>query len=261
MGMLSAAGRAPSARLIQGEGTSEALWGPWLRACNVPVRPLSTWLRPLARLVVVAPHPDDEVLLCGGLLHVHAARGGACTVVVVSDGEASHAGEPGWDAAALGRTRRYESSRGLQLLAPRASVERLGLPDGALQTHASELDDALQRILAPQDVVATTWRHDGHPDHEAVGEAAVRACTAADCTLLEAPVWMWHWAHPDDAAVPWHHMACLALPPDTLARKHDALQEHRTQLQPRAGTAGPVLGDAILARVRRPVEYFITGAP
>jgi hypothetical protein len=46
---------------------------------------------------------------------------------------------------------------------------------------------------------------DGHPDHESVGRAAPchRTYRAA---LLEYPIWMWHWADPDDDAVPWQRM-------------------------------------------------------
>ena len=43
------------------------------------------------RVVVVAPHPDDEVLAAGGLMRWMACRGREVLVVGVTDGEASHA--------------------------------------------------------------------------------------------------------------------------------------------------------------------------
>lgn len=43
-----------------------------------------------------------------------------------------------------------------------------------------------------------------HPDDEAAGRAAAAACKATGAPLVEYPIWMWHWATPDDPAVPWH---------------------------------------------------------
>jgi LmbE family N-acetylglucosaminyl deacetylase len=45
-----------------------------------------------SRVLVFAPHPDDEVLGCGGALALHARRGDHVRVVVVSDGGAG--GDP-----------------------------------------------------------------------------------------------------------------------------------------------------------------------
>ena len=221
------------------------------------MRSMSLLLAANRRLVVVAPHPDDEVLACGGLIALHAAQAGQTLLVAVSDGEASHAGSLGWDALQLGRRRRGESADGLgRLGAPQAQVLRLGMPDGAVVAHADDLFHSLRRVLLASDVVVCTWRLDGHPDHEASGLAAVRACAGTGCALLEAPVWMWHWAAPADPRVPWHRLVGLGLGPDIVRRKQAALAAHATQLQARDAHSGPVLGAAILARAGREIEYF-----
>lgn len=79
-------------RRIEGEGTSEPTWQRWLAATPCSELSMAQALAPSQRLVVVAPHPDDEVLACGALVAVHAARGGEVVFVAVTDGEASHAG-------------------------------------------------------------------------------------------------------------------------------------------------------------------------
>ena len=81
---------------------------------------------------------------------------------------------------------------------------RLGLPDGELSKHITELANILTELLlsTPDSWCVATWRGDGHPDHEAVGRAAAIASERADTLLLEYPVWMWHWAIPNDTAVP-----------------------------------------------------------
>jgi LmbE family N-acetylglucosaminyl deacetylase len=250
--------KARAERAIEGHGTDELRWQRWLAPSVVPVRPLAQWLAAAQRLVVVAPHPDDEVLACGGLIAQHAQSGGRTLVVAVSDGEASHHGSASARSPLqLGALRRGESAEGLRRLgAHDATVLRLGVPDGQLAAHLGTIERSLARELRASDVVVVTWRLDGHPDHEAAGRAAADACRAAGCRLLEAPVWMWHWAAPGDARVPWHRMAALALDPATLRLKRHALAAHATQHEMRDARLGPVLGPAIVARAARPAEYF-----
>lgn len=209
------------------------------------------------RLVVVSPHPDDEVLACGGLIASHAARGGSVAVIAVTDGEASHRGDPRWPSERLGSVRSEERTRGLQRLGLGLdAVTRLRLADGAIDARRDDLYEALSAVLLPEDIVVSTWSLDGHPDHDATGAAVDRACAERGCTLLQAPVWMWHWSAPGDARVPWMRLRSFDIPSDALARKERALAEHVTQLWPRLGSLPPVLGPAILARARRAREYF-----
>lgn len=243
--------------LIHGEGTEEATW---LRsAClnEVPNVPLDELVPGDRRLLVVAPHPDDEVLACGGLLFSHLGRGGCAEVIAVTDGEASHAGEPNWQPDELATMRRRESAMGLRSLGARgARVHRLGLPDGGVTARQRELQERLQILLHAGDVVVSMWHHDGHPDHEATAAACRDACARSGCGLLEAPVWMWHWSRPGDPRVPWPRLRAFRLSDDVRRAKRQALQAHRSQLLAKASGAPPILGPAILARARRPHEYF-----
>ena len=49
---------------IEGEGTSGRVWQAWLPALACADMAHVAGLLPAQRLVVVAPHPDDEVLAC-----------------------------------------------------------------------------------------------------------------------------------------------------------------------------------------------------
>ncbi len=252
-------------RQIGPVSTPEAAWQAWLAAAAIPAAPLGDWLAPDTRLVVVSPHPDDEVLACGGLLTEHAQRGGDCLVIAVTDGEASHHNVVPWTAERLAQARRAERQEGLRRLGlGHAPVMSLHCPDGAVRHHVGALATTVAALLRRGDLVVTTWCQDGHPDHEACGEATVQACAARGCRLLQAPVWMWHWARPADPRVPWSRLCHAALPLTALARKQAALAAHVTQLTPRGrghegvhdAGLGPVLDPAMLARSSRPSEYF-----
>ena len=99
-------------RLIQGGGTPEDAWQPWLRGRQTASLCGASWLLNAHRLVVVAPHPDDEVLACGGLLAMRAAQAGKVLIVAVTDGEASHGEATGPAADALAAQRRAERLTG-----------------------------------------------------------------------------------------------------------------------------------------------------
>jgi LmbE family N-acetylglucosaminyl deacetylase len=244
-------------RVIEGAGTPESAWQSWPGLTRLPCMDLDDWVPADARLVVVAPHPDDEILGCGAMLALHAARGGRCLVVAVTDGEASHAGSSVWTPHALAAARCAERMEGLgRIGVPSAGVHRLGLPDGRIAGHVHALTADLEQRLDITDVVVTTWRLDGHPDHDATGEATGQACTRIGCRLLEAPVWMWHWAAPGDPRVPWHRLRGLCIPPHAQTRKRHALNAHTTQLVPAAPGSMPVLGAGVLQRARRQREHF-----
>ena len=69
--------------LIQGEATSGLAWRHWLAGLRCHELSVPDWLPAHARLVIVAPHPDDEILASGGLIATHVAQGGRVLIVAV----------------------------------------------------------------------------------------------------------------------------------------------------------------------------------
>ena len=149
------------------------------------------------------------------------------------------------------RTRRAELRRAVDILGLPAPI-RLGLPDGELGAHESRLTGLLDAILEDRPAgtwCAATWRGDGHPDHEAVGRAAATAAARTGAVLVEYPVWMWHWAVPDDAAVPWHRARSVPLSRAAVGRKQLAAQCFRSQFDTPTPHVGPVLPPFVLRRL------------
>ncbi|WP_406816681.1 PIG-L deacetylase family protein [Mycobacterium sp. M23085] len=222
----------------------------WLAAFQE--RPLPTLdLTECKGLVVVAPHPDDETLGLGAMITQLAASGIRVQVVCVSDGAAAHADAPASERLRMETILRYEARRATNVLNVPPPVS-LGLPDGELTDHEDELTETLTKILevaGPATWCAATWRGDGHPDHEAVGRAASAACARTSATLLEYPIWMWHWATPADAAVPWDRACAAPTPGWATERKRRAAQCYRSQFAARAGGSAPILPGFVLSRL------------
>lgn len=126
------------------------------------------------RALVLAPHPDDESVGCGGLIALLADAGATVTVLVATDGEATRgAAAAGPTVASRRRDEARAACRALGAEEPRFA----GLPDGRLAEHLPELTAAVARAageLRP-DVVLVPWFGDGHPDHRALSEAVADA--------------------------------------------------------------------------------------
>jgi LmbE family N-acetylglucosaminyl deacetylase len=236
-------------------GTDERTWLSAGRLAGLP--PLR--LRQPRRLVVVAPHPDDEVLGAGGLLQ-HMARAGVETVVVaVTDGEASHprACSLGHDLAV---TRAIETQVALgRLGCDSTHVRRLRFVDGFVAEQWENLTDELSRLLGPDDLCVAPWRSDGHPDHDATGLATLAAAHSTRTPVLEYLIWAWHWAVPESTDVPWRRCRRLDLARRQAARKRWASYAFTSQIRPLGSShdGRALLSDSVLRRFWRPFEVFI----
>jgi LmbE family N-acetylglucosaminyl deacetylase len=160
----------------------------WLTAGSTP------GLRPAAppagkRIAVIAPHPDDELLGCGGTL-VRAREAHPDTrigVLYLTDGER---GSP--EAAApleLARIRRDEARRGLAVLGLDQG-EHASFPDGALTAGPREIARVLQFLEASSpEVVMVPAPLDPHPDHRTATRILARVLEMHDA--IAPSVWLY----------------------------------------------------------------------
>ena len=157
----------------------------WPRALDCPVG---------KRVLVVAPHPDDETIGPGGFLLRH--RGLAeLHVITVFNGEGGGRLERGpWEdtpkyKAELVATRRDELRRVAAVLGL-ASVQRLDFPDGSFDSDARvslQLRYAVESISP--DIVMLPWYLDAHRDHRVTNVLYAWGCADLPCMVLAYEVW------------------------------------------------------------------------
>jgi LmbE family N-acetylglucosaminyl deacetylase len=230
-----------AARPLAEGGTPVQTWTDWGRR----FAPLS--IEHCPALLLVAAHPDDETLGLGATAAALAQRGVIVQVVSVTDGEAAYPEDPG-RCAELAVTRREELAAATARLGLATPIF-LGIPDGEASANEDRLAVELRALLAgrpPGTWCAATWRGDGHPDHEATGRAAATASRDTSSVFVEYPIWMWHWATPDDDAVPWENARRVPMAAQDLATKSEALQCFSSQLQRDDGP--PLLAQEMIAR-------------
>lgn len=244
--------------LIQGSGTPLAAWQTSRALATTPWIDAHQLRNTFERLVVVAPHPDDEILGSTALLTTLLGEEQRLLMIAVTDGEASHPDSVDCPPDALRQQRPLESRRALDRLGLRSERivwHRLGLPDSAAASGVDQLEAHLRETLQPTDTVLTTWRHDGHCDHETVGHACAKVTREKGLALIEVPIWAWHWADPEDDRLPWPRARKVPLNDEQLQRKRSAIAAHITQLTPQHSQPA-VLTEAILQRLLQPFELI-----
>lgn len=136
-------------------------------------------IRLMAAVVIVAAHPDDEVLGCGGTIARHADAGDEVHIVIVAEGLTSRRGDAENPESAAKLEAHWACARAAASdLGARPPVF-LGLPDNRLDTLA--LLDVVQSLeaeiasIAPRRVY-THHSGDLNIDHEIVHRATLTAC-------------------------------------------------------------------------------------
>mgnify|MGYP005861694805 CR=1 FL=1 len=125
-----------------------------------------------SKVLVLAPHMDDETIGCGGTLHAHASAGAEVHVVFITDGRRGFG--PAERAAAtieeLCAIRREEARRACSLLGVR-DLHFLDLPDGRSRAVESAVDSlqAVFEAVGP-DLVYLPFLTDSHHDHQTTNE-------------------------------------------------------------------------------------------
>lgn len=230
-------------------GTAEDEWR-WAGVQGLPELRLETPTE--AHVVVLLAHPDDEALGCPALLARLGAAGHSVRVLLFTAGEHSHPHSSTHSPERLRTIRLAEFDSALTALGGEVTYEFLDLGDGALPHRGEEIlaevEAATADLPGPLTLVAP-YSGDGHGDHEALGAAALKVGRRRQATVVEFPIWYWHWATPEDRA--WRTWEFL---PDPAGFDREALWAlYRSQTAPLSERAGDeaILPPSLLDHFRR----------
>lgn len=172
-------------------------------------------------ILVLAPHPDDETIGCGGTLGRHARNGDRIVVVYLTSGELGLKHLPRDKACAI---REREARQAAQILGV-ADLHFLRARDWFVNEAVPSTARALQPMLKREQPQMVYLPHSAewHPDHRAalpVLRAALRKRTTFDFQIRAYEVWtpLAEFDHVEDIT-------------PVMPRKMRALRAHRSQLK------------------------------
>lgn len=205
-------------------------------------------------VVVFAPHPDDDILACGGTIALKVRGGQRVHVVYMTDGRNSHSHVLGIETdpspQEVKEIRRMEAMGAAAELGIDDSDRLIFLDfeDGALESHvevATEKTAILLRQLNAAEVFYP-GRGDSHPDHRATYAIVT---SALEQTLLSPAKFIYLVWPPEgvEQEVPTHQIRVDVA--KVLDLKRRAIGAHRSQIE------------ILFPTQRRPVldEKFVEG--
>ncbi|MGP3789663.1 PIG-L deacetylase family protein [Pseudomonas sp. B392_1p] len=200
------------------------LGGPCRQLALIEDVNIDALVPPGRRAVILAAHPGDEVLACGGLLQLLSHRGHALQLISITDGQAAPSRQSSPEghsvACAMEST---DSLRRLGIPLVQLKTIRGRFQAGDIENQENALLDFLMRHLRPNDVVFSPWRSDSSADHEAVGRVAQSCTVLLGAQQVEMPLNAWRGTSVDDPRIPWWRARKLALDITALARKRHAM--------------------------------------
>jgi LmbE family N-acetylglucosaminyl deacetylase len=134
------------------------------------------------KIIVFAPHPDDETLGCGGTIAKKTSEEYEAFVVVLTDGRHAFSkvlginSDPNPDE--IKQIRKEEVIKATKMLGvPITNLLFLDFEDGTLGKHEKEAEEEIAGILRKHFPVEVYFPHrrDGHPDHQ-VANRIIRRC-------------------------------------------------------------------------------------
>ena len=196
-------------------------------------------LEMIGNALVIAPHPDDESLGCGGTIALLRQRGFAVHVLFVSDGTGSHPNSPAYPADRLRQLRESEALAALQLLdvSPENATFMRQKDTQVATPHSAGFADAIDFVREVVDRVRPTtvlvpWRRDPHRDHRASWQILNGAVAqlSSPPRVLEYLIWLWELG--SEADMPGRNeMIVWRVPIDSVMAQRDrAIAAHRSQV-------------------------------
>lgn len=207
------------------------------------------------RVLIIAPHPDDEVIGCGGLIARLVAEGKTPHIIIMTGGEGSHRGCCNTPDSEITAARRILTHEALDILGvPEENIYELNFPDGGIDIENTEIS-SLKTIISeinPSCIFVPHWA-EGWSDHVKTAEI-IKHIAPSDTQIWEYCVWMWFynvWRGLD-----WKNAAVLKMAPHEHALKLRAIDAYVIPTAPCGHPWSGVLPDVFLNANRWNKELY-----
>lgn len=205
--------------------------------------------------VIIAPHPDDEVIGCAGLIQALVERGTPPHVIILTGGEASHRGCCDISEETLVEMRHKLTLEAASTLGlPESHIHTLRYPDEAISFEhpATEQLRALLTQLSPDALFIPHWG-EGWSDHVQAAVIAKSLLSDKQTSIYEYCVWMWYYNV-------WNldskNAYILQMPPAMHQRKLEAIDQYVLPAAPCGKPWSGVLPQPFLKAARWNKELY-----
>jgi N-acetylglucosamine malate deacetylase 1 len=128
----------------------------------------------MSRILVLAPHPDDEAIGCGGAILYHLRQGNEVHIVFLTSGENGGHGRSKIDTVQVRETEARCAARVLGV----TKIEFWHLPDGNIRLTTRAVEQMRKKLIDfKPDIVFVTHEREMHRDHRAAVRLLRRAFT------------------------------------------------------------------------------------
>lgn len=191
------------------------------------------------RVLIVAPHPDDEVFGCAGLVQQLVQSGTQVDVVIVTGGGKSHATCCDLEEETLIKKRRELACRGAQIVGlSEMHLHFLDYPDGGIHWNCPETEKFRQLVdkLSPDTIFVPHWG-EGWPDHIETGRIVRQLIKdRGQIDIYEYCVWFWFY---NVRHIDWPSARIVRM---TAAQHRAKLDAIHTYTEPKAPCGNPWSG-------------------
>ncbi len=191
---------------------------------------------PEGRIVIVAPHPDDEVIGCGGLIARLISHGNPPHIIIMTGGEGSHNGCCNTSKDDIVNARRHLTRSALDILGmPDNYIHELNFQDGNINGNDTEVESLKLLItdINPQSVFVPHWG-EGWPDHINTAKL-IRKIINSSSLLTKPQVWeycVWMWYYNVWRGLDWKNCYKVAMDKEELNLKRKAMDAYISPLAP-----------------------------